>query len=101
MIFCKFKDDKKEDRHAFLTSLGSSWGYGIVFLFFFAAPVNGLVSTIYVAHFHLTFPEETTIGMIILVIFQAVLRYLNLLFFLINSYLGEPGKLKICGIDPE
>ncbi len=36
-----------------------------------------------------------------MLIAQAVMRFINLIFFLVNSYYGEPGKLIKSDFDPE
>jgi hypothetical protein len=65
----------------------------IILLFYSAAPINGLFMTIYQVQFHVAFPENAGIIFITLLIVQAILRFLNIFFFLINFYNGQPLKL--------
>ena len=57
-----------------------------------AAPIKGIFMTIYQVQFHLAFPENAGGIFITLLIVQAMLRFLNIFFFLINFYKGEPAK---------
>jgi len=50
--------------------------------------------TIYQLQFNLAFPETAGGFSIALMIIQAILRFLNVIFFLINFKNGEP--LKLC-----
>ena len=60
---------------------------------YLSAPVNGIVMTVLQIHFHLTFPEIEDDENHTVLVFQAIFRFINLFFFLVNTYHGVPGVL--------
>ncbi len=63
-------------------------------IFYFGAPINGILMTILQVQFSLAYSEKKDFfDSCPIIIFQAVIRFLNILFFLINTYEGRPTKL--------
>jgi hypothetical protein len=65
--------------------------WAIPLTLYFAAPLNGMIMTVYQFQFLFTFSEEKFPSLFYnLIIIQATLRLVNIVFFLINSYFGKP-----------